>query len=500
MLKTRCWWSGVIALSLFAAACSESDDESSVAGTATSAEPTIPPTSSTSVATTEVEAGATTTSLSEVDDELVGQLGGDSDLFPDSGNGGDQVEVWDWDLTISDDLTGIAGSVDATAVAERDLRRFSFDARDLAIESVLVDGVQADFALVGPELVITVSETIDKGATFVVEIDYTTTPSPYSPPGVPFRMGWDVDEGSQVLAHGFTGAQATWVPSNETVDDARYVMSVTVPDGFVARAAGHLESTTENDGTQTFVWDTRREVSFATLAIAEYETHVIDTAGFPIEVALPAGSETGRIDTLSEELPEMVEFLEQLYGPFPFDRLNISAMTNRPFAFAGPMHILIEPTMPTWLLVHEISHQWLGNSVGQETDESGWLFEGAATYTANVLWPEFRSGTDPSRLAVVLDRDVPSSTRPLDELNEVADLLDSATYQRGALLYHALRVEIGDDAFFATLAAFTDQHAHSTATPEDLQAVAETAAGRELGDFFNAWISQSAVPDYDTNP
>ena len=150
--------------------------------------------------------------------------------------------------------------------------------------------------------------------------------------------------------------------------------------------------------------------------------------------------------------------------------------------------------------MHEISHQWLGNSVSQETDESGWLFEGAATYTANVLWPEFRSGTDPSRLAVVLDRDVPSSTRPLDELNEVADLLDSATYQRGALLYHALRVEIGDDAFFATLAAFTDQHAHSTATPEDLQAVAETAAGRELGDFFNAWISQSEVPDYDTNP
>lgn len=69
-----------------------------------------------------------------------------------------------------------------------------------------------------------------------------------------------------------------------------------------------------------------------------------------------------------------------------------------------------------------------------------------------------------------------------------------------ALLYHALRVEIGDDAFFATLTAFTDQHAHGTATPEDLQAAAETAAGRELGEFFDAWISQREVPDYDTNP
>ena len=440
------------------------------------------------------------TSLPPVDQHLIGTPGGDSDLFPDSGNGGYQVDVWRWDLAISDDLTTIEGSVEVTATAEHDVQRFSFDARDLEIESVVVDGVEAAFALIGPELVVTASQPISESDVFVVEIAYEATPSTYSPPGVPFPMGWDVDAGSQLVTHGFPGARASWVPSNEETDDARYIISITVPDGFEARAGGHLESTTHNGDTTTFVWDTRREVAFPLLTIGRYQTHTIDTAGIAVELSLPAGSGTGRRDELADELPEIVAFLEQLYGPFPFDRLNISTISNRPFALAGPMHVVVDVSGPDHVLIHEVAHQWLGASVSQETDESGWLFEGAATYTANVLWPEFQSGIDVAQFAATLASEVPSATRPLDEVDDIAQLLDSATYRRGALLYHALRIEIGDDAFFSTLASFTDRHAHSTATPQDLQAVAEVAADRNLGDFFDAWISRPEVPDYTTSP
>ena len=64
----------------------------------------------------------------------------------------------------------------------------------------------------------------------------------------------------------------------------------------------------------------------------------------------------------------------------------------------------------------------------------------------------------------------------------------------GALLYDALRLEIGDEPFFATLREFIQRNLHATAEIEDLQAIAEELTADDLSQFFTSWVTETTVP------
>ena len=192
----------------------------------------------------------------DIDTSLIGSTSGGSTLFPDSGNGGYDVSVYDLDLALSDDLTSLSGVATITASATQDLQRFSLDARELDIASVTVDGTPAEYTLTSPELVITAPQPFLAGSDFVVEVAYVAEPELYQPAGVPFEMGWDVDPDEQVFVHGFPGAAATWTPVNEDLDEppVRFIMRFDVPEGFTATASGI--PTENDDGSAGVVWDT----------------------------------------------------------------------------------------------------------------------------------------------------------------------------------------------------------------------------------------------------
>lgn len=70
----------------------------------------------------------------------------------------------------------------------------------------------------------------------------------------------------------------------------------------------------------------------------------------------------------------------------------------------------------------------------------------------------------------------------------------SAIYNRGALTLHALRQEVGDEAFFAILQAWTARFGGGNATTEDFIALAEETSGQELSPLFDAWLYQFELP------
>ena len=157
------------------------------------------------------------------------------------------------------------------------------------------------------------------------------------------------------------------------------------------------------------------------------------------------------------------------------------------------MRILIPEVMPRAVLVHELAHQWAGAAVGSSDNEKyNWLYEGLATYTES-LFAE-HEGRAMSTISNTLASRVPETTRPLDQIDSIDHILDSVTYQRGALLYHALRLEIGDEPFFTTIKEFIQRNLHSTAEIEDLQAIAEEITGDDLSKFFTSWVTGSTVP------
>ena len=74
-------------------------------------------------------------------------------------------------------------------------------------------------------------------------------------------------------------------------------------------------------------------------------------------------------------------------------------------------------------------------------------------------------------------------------------LFSGVVYIRGALTLHALRLTIGDDAFFETLLTYTEQYRNSNARTDDFIALAESISGQDLQALFDAWLYQLEIPD-----
>ncbi len=77
----------------------------------------------------------------------------------------------------------------------------------------------------------------------------------------------------------------------------------------------------------------------------------------------------------------------------------------------------------------------------------------------------------------------------------VSDLFNNGVYLRGALTLHALRLTVGDDAFFAILRTYYDRYAYGNASTADFIAVAEEVSGMDLGDLFDQWLYRPTLPD-----
>ena len=71
----------------------------------------------------------------------------------------------------------------------------------------------------------------------------------------------------------------------------------------------------------------------------------------------------------------------------------------------------------------------------------------------------------------------------------------SIVYERGALTLHALRLTVGDEAFFTILRTWTNRFHNGNATTEDFIALAEEVSGEQLDDFFDAWLFTPALPE-----
>jgi aminopeptidase N len=204
-----------------------------------------------------------------------------------------------------------------------------------------------------------------------------------------------------------------------------------------------------------------------------------------------------------DEQGEMIAFFANLFGPYPFDAYGIvvveglgAALETQSFTVFGEP-ITRGPAFER-ILVHELVHQWFGDLVSPATWRDTWLNEGFASY-GEWLWTEHRNGREALDEAIAQERerlaagDFPPPATPPDD-----QLFGIAVYRVGALALHALRLEIGDDAFFSTLRTYLERFAFSTASTADFIAVTEEVAQRRLDDFFDAWLFDPAIPEFPT--
>jgi aminopeptidase N len=69
----------------------------------------------------------------------------------------------------------------------------------------------------------------------------------------------------------------------------------------------------------------------------------------------------------------------------------------------------------------------------------------------------------------------------------------AVVYDKAAYVLHMLRGVVGEAAFSRGLLAYLEAHRYSKAGADDLRRALEAASGRELSEYFRAWVYGTGV-------
>ncbi|MEJ3652623.1 M1 family metallopeptidase [Actinomycetes bacterium KLBMP 9759] len=418
--------------------------------------------------------------------------------LPAHGNGGYRVEHYELDIDYKLAANRLTGRAVLTAVAEHPLSRFSLDLSAFRVPRVLVDGKPGKYSHRDGKLYVTPTRPVS--GRFTVDVRYVGNPTP-----VPSRwgdVGWDELTDGALVASQPIGAPS-WYPCNDHPSDkATYRISVTTAAPYAVAATGVLTGRRRSAGTRTWVYErTEPTASYlVSVQIGRYDEVVLAEEPVPQVALLPARLRKFAARDLGRH-PAIMTALEGFFGPYPFGNYQLVVTDDelddpieaQGMSIFGANHLDGRRTHER-LVVHELAHQWFGNSLTIADWRHIWLNEGFATY-AEWLWSEASGG----RVATAHAREWRTrvAAKPADLV--LADpgparMFDERVYKRGALTLHALRGRIGDERFFALLREWAQRHRHATVTTAQFVALAEQHAGTDLSAFFTSWLHRPGLP------
>ncbi|MGW2417773.1 M1 family metallopeptidase [Streptomyces sp. NPDC001709] len=410
--------------------------------------------------------------------------------FPKAGNGG--YDVGHYDLTLDYTPAGrrLTGTAVITARATQDLSAFDLDLAGLHVDSVTVEGKDARFERAGQELTVRPHDDLSKGETFSTTVRYSGTPRTLTDPDGS-KEGW-LPTADGALALGEPVGSMAWFPgNNHPCDKATYDLTVTVPKGLQAVSNGELTDQSTEGGRTTYRWHTAQPMAsyLATLSVGHFDLiRGTGPHGLPILTAVDPTQEKASKKVLAK-LPDIIDWEEYNFGPYPF------SSTGAIVPGAGDADYALEtqnrPTVPAdhleiSTLVHELAHQWYGDSVTPKSWQDMWLNEGFATY-AEWLYQEDHGGKSTQQTFLDLyDGDNEAIwAYPPAKPSSAAHISDSPVYQRGAMVLQKIRQKVGDDAFYDIIQGWAAAHRHGSANTADFTAYVEKKAPHK--DFTEIW-------------
>ncbi|HEX2704121.1 MAG TPA: M1 family metallopeptidase [Candidatus Lustribacter sp.] len=404
----------------------------------------------------------------------------------------------------------LAASARITARAHTDLRTVTLDlAAPLRVSKVLVDGRKPrKYAHRANRLVLTLAKRVDEGAAFTIEIGYGGNPGPLR--GTWGEVGWE-ELSNGVIVAGQPNGAPTWFPCNDRpADKAPYRFEVTADSPYTVRANGVLRGRRIRGSRTTWTFEQAEPMAtyLATLQLGSYETIRLPSPGSAVAqwALLPPRLRTA-FDVDFGRQDAMMVLFERRFGRYPFAEYTVVVTED-------PLEIPLEAQglavfgadfvsgrrREERLVAHELAHQWFGNSLTVAGWGHIWLNEGFACY-AEWLWWEACG----DRTAEASARQHYRRLSGLAQDYAIADpgpdlMFDDRTYKRGALTLHALRVHLGDKAFFELLRSWVSEHAHGVVTTADFVAHAQRHAARSgrpsVRVLLRRWLYDAALPSY----
>ncbi len=402
-------------------------------------------------------------------------------------------------------------SIDAVAthalVALEPVKRVSFDAVELDVKKVEVDGKAAHFDnSSGETLHVLLPKAIKAHNEFTVRITYRATP----------QRGLYFIGREQAWTQGQDIDSRHYFPCLDTpAQKCSSEVTATFPKAFTSLSNGELVSDKIKGARRTMHWklEAPHAPYLVTLVVGNFEVLEQRHDEMKLRTLFPPGRKEDALRCV-KRTPEMVALFEKITGqPYPWG--DYAQIFVKEFIFGG-----MENTSATTLtdsvlhdarahadysaeplISHELAHQWFGDLLTCRDWPHGWLNEGFATYS-EVLWTEQgesldeadhqRKGDLETYFAEVAER----YARPIvaRKFDAPIDLFDRHLYEKGGLVLHELRRRLGDEPFYASLREYVAAHAGGSVETVDLARAVERTTGRNVDRFFDEYVLRAGHP------
>ncbi|MFO7494796.1 MAG: M1 family aminopeptidase [Desulfobacterales bacterium] len=300
----------------------------------------------------------------------------------------------------------------------------------------------------------------------------------------------------------FLLAGAGWYPRLPGRADT-FELTVNAPAGTLAVTAGRDLGVETREGRSLSRWQIDQPLEGLALSAGPYRVERRTAGGLNAAVYLFAPNLDLADAYLSASL-EFMAFYQERFGPYPFPQFAV-VENFFPTGYGFPGYTLMGgqvlrlPFIIATSLGHEIAHCWWGNGVYVDPRGGNWS-EGLTTYVADYYYKELQGPEAAREYRRELLRSYATLARPdrefaLSDFTQRVDPLSKTVgYDKGALVFHMLRGQVGDAVFSRSLRDFYQTYRFRRAGWDDLRTVFEKHSGGALGAFFDQWVRRAGGP------
>ena len=281
-------------------------------------------------------------------------------------------------------------------------------------------------------------------------------------------------------------------------------ISVTVPQGETVIGSGLAGKHDTPDGKTEFDFNWNKPGFPGTLIAGKFLPAITAPGINNIRVYVTEDNKDSA-KGFAVNVARAFEFMTVQFGNAESGLLNVVELPEDSVSASwAPEIVAIKPSRGSArLFANTVAHQWFGSEISPYTLNDAWITNGMSRY-AELLFVEDSSGKQAFQNAI-LDTEAGAlayDTEPLTTLGRLdpfSPQFQDMTLEKGAMVFHMLRWEMGDQVFLKFLRDLISSNIDKSVRSSQVQKTAEANSDLQLTSFFSQWLDGTGAPEFKDN-